>query len=64
MGVLVFLSYNIISYEVNGMRREDFPVLENKDVIYFDNAATTLKPKKVIQAMDDYYQYYTANIHR
>ena len=57
MGVLVFLSYNIISYEVNGMRREDFPVLENKDVIYFDNAATTLKPKKVIQAMDDYYQY-------
>ena len=46
------------------MRREDFPVLENKDVIYFDNAATTLKPKKVIQAMDDYYQYYTANIHR
>lgn len=46
------------------MRREDFPVLENKDIIYFDNAATTLKPKRVVRAMDDYYQYYTANIHR
>ena len=46
------------------MKREDFPVLRNKDIIYFDNAATTLKPDVVISAMDEYYQYYTSNIHR
>lgn len=46
------------------MRREDFPIFFNKNMIYFDNAATTLKPQCVIDAMNDYYQYYTANIHR
>lgn len=46
------------------MKREDFPVLQNKDIIYFDNAATTLKPSCVIETMNDYYQYYTSNIHR
>ena len=44
--------------------RDDFPILRNKNMIYFDNAATTLKPKKVIRAMDDYWEYYTSNIHR
>ena len=42
----------------------DFPILRNKKLIYFDNAATTLKPERVIQAMNDYLNYYTANIHR
>lgn len=42
----------------------DFPILHNKKLIYFDNAATTLKPERVIQAMNDYLNYYTANIHR
>ena len=46
------------------MKREDFPILENKNLIYFDNAATTLKPNCVIQAMNDYFCYYTSNIHR
>lgn len=46
------------------MKREDFPILANKDIIYFDNAATTLKPECVIRAVDDYYRHYTANIHR
>ena len=46
------------------MKRLDFPILNNKSIIYFDNAATTLKPKCVIDAVDDYYRYYTANIHR
>ncbi len=45
------------------MNREDFPILGNGK-IYFDNAATTLKPKCVIDAMDKYYLEYTANIHR
>ncbi len=44
--------------------RNDFPILCNQKMIYFDNAATTLKPERVIQAMNDYLNYYTANIHR
>ena len=45
------------------MNREDFPMLE-KNYIYFDNGATTFKPKKVIDKMVDYYTNYTANAHR
>ena len=45
------------------MFREDFPLLNN-DVIYFDNGATTLKPKCVIDAINDYYTNYSVNIHR
>lgn len=45
------------------MNREDFPILNN-EYIYFDNAATTLKPKCVIDEMNKYYFEYTSNIHR
>ena len=45
------------------INREDFPILNN-DIIYFDNGATTLKPKCVVDAMNDYYYNYGANIHR
>ncbi len=45
------------------MNREDFPML-NKDIIYFDNGATTLKPKCVIDSIVDYYSNYSANAHR
>lgn len=45
------------------MYREDFPILANGN-IYFDNAATTLKPKCVIDAMNEYYLEYSSNIHR
>ncbi len=39
--------------------REDFPILEkHKDIIYFDNACTTLKPKQVIEAEMRYYTEY------
>lgn len=48
--------------------REEFPILHQKingrDLVYFDNAATTQKPKQVIQALVDYYSGYNANIHR
>jgi len=48
--------------------RKDFPVLERKingkPIIYLDNAATSLKPMQVIEAMDYYYKNATANIHR
>ena len=39
------------------INREDFPILNN-DIIYFDNGATTLKPKCVVEAMNDYYYNY------
>ena len=45
------------------MNREDFLML-NKDIVYFDNGATTLKPKVMIDATIDYYANYTANAHR
>ena len=48
--------------------RKEFPVLSQKvnghPLVYFDNAATTQKPKAVLQALVDYYQGYNANIHR
>ena len=45
------------------MHREDFAMLDN-DVVYFDNGATTLKPKCVVDSMVKYYSEHTSNIHR
>lgn len=45
------------------MHREDFSMLDG-ELIYFDNGATTLKPKCVVQAVVDYYSKYCANAHR
>lgn len=45
------------------MNREDIPMLNN-NLIYFDNGATTLKPKCVIDSVVDYYSNYCANAHR
>lgn len=45
------------------MNREDFPML-NKDIVYFDNGATTLKPKCVIDKTIEYYTQYGASSHR
>lgn len=48
--------------------RADFPVLDQtingKQLVYFDNAATTQKPSAVIDALVHYYQTDNANIHR
>ena len=48
--------------------RKDFPILKvkvnGKPLVYFDNAATSQKPKQVIDALSDYYENYNANIHR
>ena len=42
-----------------------FPIFQNrKNLIYFDNASTTQKPKTVIDTIIDYYTNYNANIHR
>ncbi|ASJ08697.1 cysteine desulfurase [Thermococcus siculi] len=42
--------------------RKDIPL--TSEVIYFDNTATSLTPKPVIDAMDEYYLRYRANVHR
>lgn len=48
--------------------RSDFPILSvqvnNRPLVYFDNAATTQKPLRVIDAISDYYKYYNSNVHR
>ncbi len=47
------------------MHREDFPILnDNNNLVYFDNGATTLKPKCVIDSIVDYNSKYTSNAHR
>ena len=45
------------------MNREDFPMLE-QNIVYFDNGATTLKPKCVTDSMVRYMTQHTSNIHR
>lgn len=55
-------------FDINKIR-SDFPMLNNrqmqgKPLIYFDNAATTLKPQSVIDAVTSYYTQYGANAHR
>lgn len=45
------------------MNQEDFPMLK-KEIVYFDNSATTFKPNIVIDSLCDYYKNYTANAHR
>ena len=48
--------------------RSDFPLLlqkhNGKKIKYLDNAATTQKPKQVINAIKKYYEKYNANVHR
>ena len=45
------------------MNRNDFELL-NKNIVYFDNGATTLKPTCVKESICNYYTEYTANAHR
>src|ERR1043166_6176467 len=48
--------------------RADFPILHQKvhgqPLIYFDNAATSQKPRAVIEALSRYYERDNANVHR
>jgi len=48
--------------------RDDFPILRERvngnPLVYLDNAATSQKPRQVIQALVRYYEEYNANIHR
>jgi len=51
-----------------GRIRRDFPILDQtihgKKLVYLDNAATSQKPRAVIDAIVHYYEHYNANIHR
>jgi len=48
--------------------RADFPILQRKiggkPLIYFDNAATTQKPRQVLRTIEKFYCTYNANVHR
>lgn len=48
--------------------RGEFPILQEKvngkDLVYFDNAATSQKPQVVIDALVDFYSRYNSNVHR
>jgi len=49
--------------------RKDFPVLErlvhdDRPLVYLDNAATSQKPRHVLDAVEDYYARHNANVHR
>jgi cysteine desulfurase/selenocysteine lyase len=57
-----------LPYDVEAVRA-DFPILQQEHhagvpLIYLDNAASSQKPEAVIQALDDYYRHYNANVHR
>ncbi|HOA63939.1 MAG TPA: aminotransferase class V-fold PLP-dependent enzyme, partial [Bacilli bacterium] len=45
--------------------KRDIPLFQNyPNLIYLDSCATTLKPRYVLDKMDEYYQEYGVNIHR
>ena len=48
--------------------RKDFPILEGrvwcKPLVYLDNAATSQKPRAVIEALDRFYREHNSNVHR
>jgi cysteine desulfurase/selenocysteine lyase len=43
--------------------RKDFDILK-KGIIYFDNSATSLKPRQVLEKQNEFYNEYNANVHR
>jgi len=56
-----------LSFNIQDIRAQ-FPILEREvngnPLIYFDNAATSQKPKIVLDAIDNYYEKFNANVHR
>ena len=55
-----------MTIDINKIRK-DFPILgeliHGKPLVYFDNAATTQKPRQVIDKLTEYYYKYNSNIH-
>ena len=44
--------------------RQDFPILQNRNISYLDSGATTQKPIQVIEAIENFYKMNNANPHR
>lgn len=44
--------------------KKDFPIFKNRDIVYLDSAATTQKPKYVIDKINEFYETLNANPHR
>lgn len=44
--------------------KKDFPIFKNRDIVYLDSAATTQKPKYVIDKVNEFYEMLNANPHR
>ena len=61
-------SFNYMTKDELQQIRSDFPILNekiyNKDLIYFDNGATTQKPRCVVEKIEEGYFHLNANIHR
>jgi cysteine desulfurase/selenocysteine lyase len=66
------VSTNVLEPQIDALDlsaiREDFPILKQsvhgRPLIYFDNAATTQKPRAVIAALTRYYERDNSNVHR
>lgn len=55
---------SVVSFDVEKVRN-DFPqIANNHDLVYLDNAATTFKPSRVIEAISTFYATDNANVHR
>ncbi len=65
--VTMFVKNILMKNDITKIRM-DFPILSEKiygkPLVYFDNAATTQKPRIVIDTINEYYSKYNANIHR
>lgn len=49
---------------MNKSFKDDFPILKNNNMIYFDNSSTSLKPKCVIDEINEFYTKFTSNAYR
>ncbi len=67
MDKLIFEIKEKKTFDIENIRK-DFPILARtvygKPLIYFDNAATTQKPKPVLDTINTYYSHVNSNIHR
>ena len=44
--------------------KSDFPIFDDSDLVYLDNASTTQKPQQVLDAIQSMYSKTNANVHR
>ena len=60
-------TFQVVGLDVEAIRA-DFPILERRvhgmPLVYLDNAATSQKPRQVIDALTHYYEHTNANVHR